>query len=118
LVPGLNDDQTQLEGLAAFIAGNLGKVTPWHISKYYPNYQYDASAPTSMRSIQNAVAIGRKAGLKYIYVGNAGVELPTRCHSCGEVLVEREAFRPKVNRIKQGHCPFCGTKIPGVWSGD
>jgi pyruvate formate lyase activating enzyme len=118
LVPGLNDDQTQLEGLAAFIAGNLGKVTPWHISKYYPNYQYDASAPTSMRSIQNAVAIGRKAGLKFIYVGNAGVDLPTRCPGCGEVLIEREGFRPRVNQVKQGHCPFCGTKIPGIWTGD
>jgi pyruvate formate lyase activating enzyme len=117
-VPGLNDDQTQLEGLASFIAERLGKVTPWHISKYFPNYQYDASAPTSMRSIQNAVSIGRKAGLKFIYVGNSGVDLPTRCPSCGEVLIERDGFRPRVNRLQQGHCPVCGTKIPGVWSGD
>ena len=54
LVPGLNDDQIQLEGLAAFIAGNLGKVTPWHISNIYPNYQYvtlpcKTSMPPSIR---------------------------------------------------------------------
>ncbi|MEA4812959.1 MAG: AmmeMemoRadiSam system radical SAM enzyme [Anaerolineaceae bacterium] len=116
LIPGLNDDSAQLEKLAAFIAEKLGRNVPWHISKYFPNYQYDLSAPTSMRSIQNAVFIGRKAGLKFIYVGNVDLDLPTRCPNCGEVLIERQGFQVLYNKIEESACPACKTKIPGVWS--
>ena len=40
LVPGVNDDEAQINGLAGFIAESLGKDTPWHVSRYFPKEQF------------------------------------------------------------------------------
>ena len=60
--------------------------------------------------------IGREAGLNYIYVGNVwGEGEDTVCPGCGALLIEREGFTVRKNRIKAGYCPNCGRKIAGVF---
>jgi ribosomal protein L37AE/L43A len=39
----------------------------------------------------------------------------TFCPSCGTTLVERLGFRVMANKIKNGSCFKCGTKIAGRW---
>ena len=46
IVPGVNDDPDELEDLASFIYHDLGPDTPWHLSRYYPQYKMVDRPPT------------------------------------------------------------------------
>jgi len=61
------------------------------------------------------VEIGKEAGLKHIYIGNIGQENPTYCSNCQEVLIRRHYFTVIENNIVDGACPYCGTKVEGVF---
>jgi pyruvate formate lyase activating enzyme len=37
LIPGCNDDMDQLKNIAAWICRNLGKSTPWHVTRFVPH---------------------------------------------------------------------------------
>lgn len=117
LIPGLNDSNEELEGLARFIAG-LGSDIPWHISRFHPTYRLLDIRPTPPDSIRRARDIGYEAGLRYVYSGNLPGDQgeKTYCHYCGKLLIDRFGFYVKQNRITMGCCPDCETEIPGVWS--
>ena len=36
VIPGLNDSPEALSAMAAFIAGQMGPETPWHLSRFHP----------------------------------------------------------------------------------
>ena len=116
LIPGLNDDKEQLNGIARFLA-DLDPDIPWHISRFYPTYRLTRVPPTPPESVRRARDLGYEAGLRYVYTGN----LPgdegenTFCHACGELLIRRVGYHIEKNRIRQGCCPDCGAGIPGVW---
>ncbi len=116
LIPGINDSSEQIEGLAEYIVNELGKDTPWHISRYYPQPQFRDIPPTAPETIQHALKIGKDAGLNYVYAGNMGRNEDTYCPACGEMLVARSSLWVAGNKIEQGGCPNCGTNIAGVWS--
>jgi pyruvate formate lyase activating enzyme len=117
VVPGLNDDPAELKALAEFLVQDLGPDTPWHISRFHPTYRLADRPPTPIKTLQSAREIGRLAGLKHVYTGNApGDEGEnTFCPSCGETLIERLGFRVGEVRLKDGRCAKCGTAIEGVW---
>ncbi|HKK90229.1 MAG TPA: AmmeMemoRadiSam system radical SAM enzyme [Desulfobacteraceae bacterium] len=117
LIPGLNDDTGELEALTAFIAGDLGVETPWHISRFHPCYRLTTPDVTPAAVLETACSIGRQAGLRYVYTGNAP-ELDgedTFCHGCGRVLVRRSAHRVKNHLLENGNCPDCGTPLYGIF---
>jgi pyruvate formate lyase activating enzyme len=68
VIPGVNDSDKELKSIADFLA-DLDPGIPWHISAYYPTYKSDI-APTKKEKIEKAIAIGKDAGLKYVYGGN------------------------------------------------
>lgn len=119
LIPGKNDDQAELKELTAFLAGELSPLVPWHVSAYTPRYKYRHGGPgrTPAVSIERALAIGKEAGLQYVYAGNlAGHDSEsTTCPECGASLIARSLFSVGKNRMKDGKCPDCGKQIPGVW---
>jgi pyruvate formate lyase activating enzyme len=116
VVPEENDYQEELNGIARFIAG-IDKNIPWHISRFHPDYKFTGHGATSLETLKKAEAFGRKAGLNYIYVGNAfGFDNDTRCQSCAKLLIKREGFGVSEYNIKKGKCIFCDVKIPGVFS--
>jgi pyruvate formate lyase activating enzyme len=39
VIPGMNDDNAQLEGIAKWIHDELGELTPWHVTRSYPQWQ-------------------------------------------------------------------------------
>lgn len=116
IIPGLNDSDGELEGIAKFIVTNLGADTPWHVSRFYPTFQLTDRPPTPPETLRRAVEIGRAAGLHYVYEGNVpdrGGE-STSCPACSSLLVERFGFTVTRNRIKNSSCPECGATIAGI----
>jgi pyruvate formate lyase activating enzyme len=117
IVPGLNDDSSELRQLAGFIVDELGTDTPWHISRFHPTYKLTDRPPTPVKTLTGARDIGMRAGLKYIYTGNvpgnAGEN--TFCSACGEMVIERWGFQVGKMRMQEGKCSRCGFGIEGVW---
>ncbi len=116
VVPTVNDMATVLHEIAARIFNELGPEVPWHVSGYYPAYQFTVP-PTPLRTLERAWHIGREAGLEFVYVGNVPGHRydNTYCPQCSTPLIERRGFEVTVNRLKQGCCPWCGRSIAGVW---
>jgi len=117
IVPGLNDDPSELNDLAAFIARDLGPETPWHISRFHPTYKLTERPSTPIQTLTTAREIGINAGLRYVYTGNVpgNAAENTFCYSCGETVIERWGFQVENLRLKNGKCTQCGVEIDGVW---
>jgi pyruvate formate lyase activating enzyme len=118
VVPGMNDSDGSLKGIAAFLAG-VSKDIPWHVTAFHGDYKMADAEPTPVRALERAARIGRAEGLRYVYAGNlpgeAGDLEDTRCAGCGQTLVRRRAFRVLSNIIMGGRCPKCSEKAAGVW---
>jgi len=117
IVPGLNDDLSELNDLTAFIVQDLGPETPWHISRFHPTYKLTDRPSTPVQTLTMAREIGLKAGLKYVYTGNVpgNAAENTFCYGCGETVIERWGFQVENLQLKNGKCTKCGTAIDGVW---
>uniref|UniRef100_UPI004048E3AD AmmeMemoRadiSam system radical SAM enzyme n=1 Tax=Aliarcobacter sp. TaxID=2321116 RepID=UPI004048E3AD len=115
IVPSKNDSIEELEKIAKFIKNELDIFIPWHISSFHPDYK-DLDLPrTSFESLKQAFEIGKKEGLKYVYIGNIAYENNTYCSNCNEALITRTRYEISKNRIKNGYCPSCNTKVDGVF---
>ncbi len=119
VVPGFNDSEAELAGIARFLAG-VDRDIPWHVTAFYQNYRMMDRPDTAIRSLLRAAEIGRAAGLRYVYAGNrpgrVGDLENTSCPNCSALLIERHGYFVRENRIREGRCPDCQTVIPGVWS--
>jgi pyruvate formate lyase activating enzyme len=116
VVPGMNDSEKELSDLAQFIAIELGVETPWHVSRFHPDYRMRDRDATPPSTLQRAYELGREAGLRYVYVGNLpGAHLEdTHCPNCGQTVVGRWGFQVTQRRIQDGKCRHCGAAIDGV----
>jgi pyruvate formate lyase activating enzyme len=116
VIPGENDDRSQLEGIASFIADELGPDVPWHISRFFPQFRMMDRQATPPGSLSMAVDIGIRAGLRYIYEGNiAGGREDTICPGCGCPVLKRRGFRVLDIDMAQGKCHKCGWNTSGLW---
>jgi pyruvate formate lyase activating enzyme len=116
VVPDMNDSEAELTDLAQFIAQDLGVETPWHVSRFHPDYKMydrDATPPSTLR---RAYEIGREAGLRYVYVGNLpGAHLEdTHCPNCDQTVIGRWGFQVTHRHLQDGKCTNCGTRIDGI----
>ena len=115
VIPGENDDPAELRDLTAWLVEHLGAETPWHVSRFFPAYRMLDRPPTSLASLRRAAEIGREAGLRHIYVGNAP-ELAmedTRCAGCDALLLARSGYRVVRYLADDGTCPSCGRRLAG-----
>lgn len=117
LIPTLNDSDEELKDIARFIAG-LGIETPWHISRFHPQYKMQDVPFTPLNSLHRAAQIGKEAGLKYVYSGNVPGDQGenTYCFKCGNLLIERYGFRIVSMNLKGNQCPKCQTELDGIFS--
>ncbi len=115
IIPGYNDDETELRGIASWIRKVLGPETPWHVTRFHPNLELSHVPVTPISVLERARTLGTDAGLWYVYLGNVpGHQWEnTYCHKCGELLIERYVFDIIENKMRNGRCPACGTAIPG-----
>ena len=119
VIPGHNDDDAQLQALTSWIVGNVGPETPWHVSRFYPNYHLLDVPPTPLQSLQRAADIGRASGLAHVYIGNAP-ELEaedTHCAGCGALVIERHGYRVRNHLRPDGTCRSCGRRLAGLGLG-
>lgn len=114
IIPKLFDDPTRLKKLAEFIVKKLGDDVPWHVSKFSPDISWklrDVPAATE-KTIFQAYDIGKKAGLKYVYVGNVynTDKENTYCPKCGQLAIKRLGYNI-TRRDNNGNCQKCGQSL-------
>jgi pyruvate formate lyase activating enzyme len=116
IIPGVNDDDASLRGLASRIVKELGRDVPWHVNAYAPAYRFRAAPPTPAVTLTRAQRIGLEAGLDFVYIGNVeGDGANTYCPGCRTLLVRRLGLALLECRLTvAGTCPECGRFLPGV----
>ena len=116
VIPGLNDSEHELAAMARFLADELGRDTPWHVSRFHPDYRLTDRGPTPVATLETAFRLGREAGLDYVYTGNVPGHdgENTRCPSCGEVVVRRRGFSILDTALANGACSNCGAAVAGI----
>ena len=113
IIPTMNDDDEQLNGIARWIHNELGEMTPWHVTRFHPSYEIANLPATPLATLEHAYDIGHKAGLKFVYLGNVpghGSET-TVCCNCGKPVIERTGYNTKVCGLLGSCCEFCGTDL-------
>jgi len=113
IIPTMNDDEEQLRDLATWIRNDLGELTPWHVTRFYPMRQFTNVPATPIATLEKAYKIGKEAGLKFVYLGNVpGHEYEnTVCYSCGRTVVRRVGYDTKVVGLDGSKCRFCGAEL-------
>jgi len=116
LIPTLNDNPSEIREMARFIREKLGPGTPWHISRFYPQYKEQDLPPTDVAELRKARQIGLDEGLYYVYSGNVPGDPgeKTYCPRCSELLVDRVGYSRRKYAIKEGRCPKCEYVVDGV----
>ncbi|GAA5050108.1 pyruvate formate lyase activating enzyme [Thermocatellispora tengchongensis] len=116
LIPGVMSEPGQLAALAGLLA-EIDPGMPWHLLRFTPDFRMREEAPTTPAALAEAVAIGRAAGLRHVYVeralGPGGRE--TRCPACDAVVVRRGIWSLESLALYDGRCEYCGHPIPGRW---
>lgn len=117
VIPNWNDSDADLEGIARFIAEEVGIEVPWHVSQFYPTYKLLDQPRTPLRTLDRAWQIGKDAGLRYVYEGNVPGNQGenTICPGCGELLIRRIGYSIE-DRLIEGHCRHCKFSVDGIWS--
>ncbi len=118
IIPTLNDQMDDIKKMCRWILGNLEKDTPLHFTRFSPSYKMTHLPFTPVNTLEEARSIAVGEGIEYVYIGNV-VGHPansTYCPRCDKKLIERTHFIVLENRVKDGSCPFCQQKIPGIWN--
>jgi len=113
VVPKQNDSKKELAQIAQFIA-KVNKSIPWHISRFHPDYKMLDANPTPIETLEMAYEIGKKAGLKYVYLGNIITETKenTYCPKCNNLAIRRVGYQTEILGVdKKGVCSECGEDL-------
>ena len=116
VIPDLNDTDEELRWVAEYLRDEVGADTPWHISRFFPQYKMADTPPTPTHVLQRAYEIGKEAGLQYVYVGNlpGNQTESTFCPGCGKMVIERTGYWLGKRNLRDGKCASCGTQIAGI----
>jgi pyruvate formate lyase activating enzyme len=125
VVPGFNDSDAELRGIARFLA-SVSPEVPWHVTAFHPDYKMDEAqghaAGTPVETLLRAYDIGKEAGLWFVYAGNlpgrVGGRENTYCPHCGAVAIRRRGFQVLASDLDNGCCLRCGKRLPGLWDAD
>jgi pyruvate formate lyase activating enzyme len=127
LIPGENDGEDELLAEFRWIAAELGRDVPLHLSAFHPDYRLLDRPPTSSETLIRARDLALAEGLRFVYLGNlrgrAGTD--TICPGCGAVVIGRAGWTIDRWHLHSGACATCGGIIPGIfrdrpggWRGD
>jgi pyruvate formate lyase activating enzyme len=105
IIENINDSDDDIRSMAKFIAKELGRHIPWHLSAFFPNYKMREHQSTDISRLQRAKEIGYQEGLYYIYLGNLPADNHTKCPNCQGIIADRAS----------GYCHHCNREIEGVW---
>jgi pyruvate formate lyase activating enzyme len=110
IIPGYNDSDKAIANLVEWVRQNLGDRVPLHFSAFHPYYRLTNAPPTPPATLERAVAIARKKGMKWVYAGNVygNRHESTWCWKCGSPLIKRAGFDVL---SFAGKCPKCGERV-------
>lgn len=112
IIPGHNDTEEEMKHQAEWIAGELGRSIPLHLSKYFPMYKRGDPA-TSQETLLKLYETASDR-LDYVYMGNTHFDegQNTVCPGCGATVTYRSGYSIKTTSLdKNGKCLICGTLI-------
>ncbi len=116
VIPGFNADRDSLRRIAEHVCRN-GRHIPWHLLRFTPEFRFSQLRPTLPEELAEAAAIGREAGLDYVYVeralGQTGRD--TLCPRCGSEVVARQIWAVGTVSLSNGRFARCDYPIPGRW---
>ncbi len=119
IVPTLNDDESDIREMLVWIKKNLGVNVPIFFSRFSPNYKLKNVPATSVETLEKARNMALKEGLNFVYIGNLSGHPgeSTYCPKCKQMLIKRHGYAILGDLVSRngGKCPYCGTKIPGIW---
>lgn len=119
IVPGMNDDPSELREMAHFIH-SVNPEIPWHVTAFHEDYKMSGMGNTTGSSLLQAAEIGKEQGLQFVYAGNLPGRLGewenTYCPHCDTLLVERVGFHVLQCNITDHVCPACKNPVPGKWT--
>lgn len=123
LIPGVNDNDTELKTIATWIKQVLGQNVPWHLS---------SPVPDSRAVLERAKAIGKEIGVNYIYLDSAeelasglsGKSVSeyrtsddttdggdTFCFKCHRLVIERSQIETISPGMDGGKCAYCTSDL-------
>ncbi|MFX1390899.1 MAG: AmmeMemoRadiSam system radical SAM enzyme [Promethearchaeota archaeon] len=117
LIQDLNAKDDIISKIAKRIFEELGELTPFHISRFFPLYEseeHGLNDATPLELLLNAYNLAKSIGLKYVYLGNLPVSdyENTYCPKCSRLVIKREGLRIAEKKLDfAGNCQFCGFPI-------
>ncbi|MBK8882475.1 MAG: AmmeMemoRadiSam system radical SAM enzyme [Bacteroidales bacterium] len=112
IIPGQNDSEKEMAEESEWIAGELGRNVPFHLSRYFPVYKRGDPA-TPQKTIERLAHIASQ-NLDHVYIGNINSESGqnTICPGCGTTVTKRSGYKTEIlNLDDQGRCTGCGNVI-------
>lgn len=112
IIPGQNDSEKEMALQANWIAEELGKDIPLHLSRYFPRYKRDDPATSEETLIKLFETASEK--LDNVYLGNtySNAGQNTSCPTCGKTVTTRSGYNTRLlNLDGEGKCTGCGALI-------
>jgi pyruvate formate lyase activating enzyme len=112
IIPGQNDDEREMALQSEWIAGELGKDVPLHLSRYFPMFRRDDPA-TSQETLNRLFEIA-SGNLDHVYMGNTISDSGqnTCCPKCGTTVTIRSGYKTSLlNLDREGKCTGCGALV-------
>jgi pyruvate formate lyase activating enzyme len=119
LIENYNTNNETVREISQRISNDLGKNTPYHLSRFFPHYKshdYGLFDPTPKESLYNAYRIAKEP-LEYVYLGNLYQSKyeSTYCPNCSRIVIERAGLGIKNHHLDPyGNCKFCGYFISKI----
>ncbi len=112
IIPGQNDKESEMQLQSEWMAGELGKNVPLHLSKYYPMHKRDD--PTTSQETLNCLFEIASKNLNHVYMGNTVSDSGqnTYCPECGQTVTIRSGYNTRLlNLDNKGKCIKCGENV-------
>jgi pyruvate formate lyase activating enzyme len=117
MIDTLNTDKAIIKNLAKRILEDLGKDTPYHITRFFPHYksqEHGLTGATPVKYLEQGYNIAKEVGLDFVYLGNLmNTEYDhTKCPKCSNYVIKRVIFgTSEIILDTKGNCKFCGYPI-------
>ena len=114
IIPDLNDNADEMRQETEWIANELGKNIPLHLSRYFPMFKRD-NPPTPADVMMRLLEIASN-WLNFVYLGNFASEKGqnTICPNCKKNLIVRSGYNVNFSNVdNKGCCSGCGEHIYG-----
>ncbi len=117
IIPTLNDGDAEFQELCEWVLENLGDDVPLHFTAFHPDFKLQDKPATPPETLHRARNLAMRMGLKYVYEGNIFSDgANTICPGCKQIVITRSWHAVMSNRLKDGYCSNCGTRIAGVFT--